>query len=239
MLIRILRIPFLLLPFALAATLAQEPPTQTHAAQGTALSQTPRHSTLAVNGKPLGNPVPPREGEICIVCRRPVGNEGVVYIVNGQRVPVHTGACDVAFAKNPESYLAALRPRGAFLGSGGEELRPSLGWFLAGLYILLGLLFAALCAHRALSAGRNPVAWFAAGMVINVLGYLWLLTRPRQLAAAGVPSGLGKVATTYGPLPCPGCGASNHPAAGRCAACGNKLQSVVSSEVEKVGLRSH
>jgi hypothetical protein len=217
----------------------QEPPRPAQAASQSPASQTPPNSELTLNGKPLGRSVPPRAGDICIVCKRPLGTEGVVYLVNGQRVPIHFVVCYNAFAKEPQKFLAFLQPHGAFLGAGSEEQGLSFGWFYAGLYVLVGLVFAALCAHRAIHSGRNPAAWFAAGLVFNALGYLVLLTRPRQQAAADVPEGLGKVAATYAPLPCPDCGALNHPAADRCAECGNKLQSTVSSEVDKLGLRSH
>lgn len=231
-----LRIPFMLALLPVSAALAKEPAAATKPA---ITAQELSNSELVVNGKPLGQPVAPRSGEVCVVCKRPLGTEGMVYLINGQRLPLHLGNCYSAFAKDPQKFFAILQPHGAFLGTSDEGRGLSWAWFLAGLYVLLGLVFAALCAHRALNAGRNPAAWFAAGLLLNALGFLWLLTRPRRQVTEAVPEGLGKVATTYAPLPCPACGALNHPAADRCAACGNRLESVVSSEVEKVGLRSH
>ena len=61
--------------------------------------------------------VEPRAGETCIVCDKTVGATDRVYEVEGQRVPVHTGACDNAFRRAPEHFLARLKPRGAFLGA--------------------------------------------------------------------------------------------------------------------------
>ncbi|MGE5326886.1 MAG: hypothetical protein ACM3NO_07590 [Deltaproteobacteria bacterium] len=194
---------------------------------------------LLVNGMPLGQAVEPRANDICIVCKRPLGTEGVVYLVNGQRVPLHFVVCYNVFEKNPRKFLAALQPRGAFLGTGGQENALSFAWFLGGLYVLTGLVFAALCANRALTIGRSPAAWFAAGLALNAFGYLILLTRSRQPGAAGVPEGLGKIATTYAPIPCPQCGALNHPAADKCLECGGTLQSTVGSEVRKAGLQSN
>jgi hypothetical protein len=197
-------------------------------------------SQLIVNGKVLGNEVPSRPDEICIVCKRPIGAEGVVYLVNGQRVPLHVPSCYEKFLNNSRSFLALLQPHGAFLGAGGEGQNLSWGWFLAGLYVLLGLVFGALCAHRALYAGRSPGVWFSLGFALNALGYLWLLTRPKLAlqAPGGLPEGLGKMPVTFAPQRCPGCGRLNHPAADRCADCGEKLQPAISSEVGKAGLRS-
>jgi hypothetical protein len=210
-------------------------------------TQTPAHakpaqpdSQLIVNGKVLGQEVPPRPREICVVCKRPIGTEGVVYLVKGQRFPLHVPACYEKFRKNPLSFLAMLQPHGAFLGASGETHDLSFGWFLAGLYVLVGLVFAALCAQRAMSSGRSPAAWFGAGLALNALGYLLLLTLPKHAIhdPGGVPEGLGKVPVTFAPQPCPTCGRMNHPAADRCADCGEKLRPAVSSEVGKAGLHS-
>ena len=60
---------------------------------------------------------------MCVVCGRPIGTGDVVYLVNGQRVPIHISDCYAQFRKNPQAYLAALQPHGAFLGAGGEAHR--------------------------------------------------------------------------------------------------------------------
>ncbi len=226
---------FLLGLLTLRAVFGQAPPTQP--SQSFASQALPT-SELIVDGKPVGQRIAPRADEICIVCKRPLGAEGVVYLVNGQRVALHSADCYAAFAKNPQTYLAALRPHGAFLGTDSEGTMPSWIWFFGGLYILIGLVFAALCAHRALYAARSPVRWFVAGLLFNAFGYVWLLTRPRQPALASVPGGLGKAAATYAPVPCGACGTLNHPAADRCINCGTKLQAAFRSEAQKVGLRS-
>lgn len=195
---------------------------------------------LVEDGKVIGKQVEPRPGEYCLVCDEPLGEHDVVYLVRGQRVALHVVVCYSELAKDPQKFLAILQPHGAFLGAGAEEQGLSPGWFLVGLYILLGLIFAALCAQHALHAGHNPVAWFGVGLVLNAFGYLLLLTRPKREvhALGGVPKGLGKVAATYAPQPCPGCGKMNHPAAEECAGCGGKLHPAVDSEVKKAGLRS-
>lgn len=227
------------LALALPVAFAQEPPSAPARTSPIApAGQTPIDTEENVKGKPFGELVRPRADEICIVCKRPLGAEGVVYLVNGQRVALHLTNCYAAFANNPQLFLATLRPHGAFLGTDGEGTTPSWVWFLGGLYILVGLVFAALCAHRALYAGRSPAIWFAAGLFLNVFGFLWVLTRSRQTVLESVPGGLGKVASTYAPVPCPACGTLNHPAAERCIDCGTRLQAAFSSEAQRAGLRS-
>lgn len=137
--------------------------------------------------------------------------------------------------------LAAQQPapRGAFLGAGPEHAQMSAVWFWTGIYVLAGLVFGALGAHRALQTGNRAVAWFFAGFVFTLPGYLYLLTRPKKelLAPAGVPRGLHKIPATCAPEPCPGCGELNHPAATQCASCGGKLTPRFASEAQRAGLR--
>jgi hypothetical protein len=183
--------------------------------------------------------VEPRAGETCIVCDKTVGAMDRVYEVEGQRVPVHTGACDNAFRRQPEHFLARLKPRGAFLGA---EPNPgpnfSLGWFAFGIYVLLGLVFGAFCAYRAVNHALRPLPWFLAGFFLNVFGFLALVTRPAgDSSVAGLPPGLVKVPTTYSPRVCPRCGEMNHPSATSCVGCGNKIEPLVTSEVSRVDLR--
>lgn len=193
---------------------------------------------LVINGKVVGRLVPAKVGETCLVCNEPLHAGDVVYLVGGQRVPIHLGPCDSALRAQPRHWLAQLRPRGAFLGAEADQPVPSAGWFFLGFYILLGLIFAALCAHQALHVGRSAYGWFAAGLVLNAFGYLILLTRPRRevQAPAGVPRGFGKIAATYAPQPCPKCGATNHPAASECITCGARLAPAVDAEVKRAGL---
>jgi hypothetical protein len=66
-------------------------------------------------------------------------------------------------------------------------MRARRGLLLAGLIGALAL-GAALCAHRALQAGLNPFAWFAAGLSLNVLAYLALLMRPPLVQISGTHS---------------------------------------------------
>jgi len=182
--------------------------------------------------------VEPRAGETCVVCDKAVAATDRVYEVEGQRVPVHMGACDHAFRRAPEHFLARLKPRGAFLGA-EPNLGPnfSLGWFAFGIYVLLGLVFGAFCAYRAVNHSLKPWPWFLAGFFLNVFGFLALVTRPAgDRSMAGLPPGLVKVPTTYSPRVCPRCGEMNHPSATSCVGCGNKIEPLVTSEVARATL---
>jgi hypothetical protein len=202
---------------------------------------------VAIDGVAVGPRVPARPGEICIVCNNPVGPDDAVYLVQGQRVPVHAEE-EHEFLSHPRKYLMRLKPLGGAL-LGADSNQPGMAnragevsgtWIYGSLYVLLGLVFAALCAHRALHTGYSPWAWFGLGLILNVVAYILLLTRPKRevYAPAGVPLGLGKIAATHAPQPCPKCGTLNHPSAGKCLGCGATLSARVESEVRRVGLHS-
>ncbi|MBZ5515787.1 MAG: zinc ribbon domain-containing protein [Acidobacteriia bacterium] len=188
----------------------------------------------------LARQVQPKVGETCLVCNQPISSDGAVYLVDGQRVPVHRGACDDKLRTNPRIFLAKLKPRGAFLDAGSLSSKASYGWLYVGFYVLAGLVFGALAAHRAFRVGRRPLAWFVLGLIANLPAYALLLALPKRefRAPAGIPPGLGKIASTYSPQPCPRCGAENHPSAPECSNCGAKLSPTVLSEAARVGLRS-
>jgi len=217
------------------------------AGQSTAAAASPANSTTAEapeqlklpNGETAGR-VPARAGEICAVCGKPVTQHDVAYQVEGQRVALHLRDCFAVFSAQPMRWLAKLKPRGAFLDAGATALSLSSNFLFLGLYVLTGLLFGALAAHRALSVGRNPLVWLAVGLVATLPGFLVLLALPKGEVngLAGVPSGLAKIATTYAPAVCPACGTENHPSAVKCMGCGGNLSPKMTSEVARVGLRS-
>ncbi len=206
---------------------------------------------VVIDGEPVGPRVRSRPGETCIVCDNPVGPDDSVYLVQGQRVPVHT-AEEREFLSHPRKYLMRLKPLGGAL-LGADSIQPGMAnragdnrqevsgaWIYGSLYVLLGLVFAAVCAHRALHTGYRPGAWFGLGLVFNAVAYILLLTRPKRevQAPAGVPLGLGKIAATHAPQRCPKCGAMNHPSAAKCLGCAASLSPRVESEVRRVGLHS-
>ncbi len=218
--------------------------------EGSSGSRSARPSNeVVIDGEAVGPSVRARPGETCIVCNNPVGPDDRVYLVQGQRVPVHA-AEEREFFLHPRKYLMRLKPLGgALLGAdsnqpgvanrAGDNRREVSGtWIYGSLYVLLGLVFAAVCAHRALHTGYSAGAWFGLGLVFNAVAYILLLTRPKREvhAPAGVPLGLGKIAATHAPQRCPNCGALNHPSAGKCLGCGASLSPRVESEVRRAGL---
>jgi hypothetical protein len=180
----------------------------------------------------LQTEVPPRAGEICLGCNHPIGADDKCYLVEGQRVPVHRAGCDDSLRASPLRYLASLKPRGGFFGGERAPGAVSNAWLLLGLYVLAGLCFAALCAHRALNQGLSPYLWFLAGFLFSAPAYLVLLTRPAQRPE--YPAGLVKIPATAAPQACPQCGAMNHPAAERCLECGSALRPAILSEVSRL-----
>ena len=236
----------LLIVWAGAAGLAAQQPAEPQPAA--AVSEHPaasdQHSApdeLVMDGKVVGRRVPQKAGEICALCNQPIGSSDPVYLVHGQRVPLHAAEMtEPGVTARLQTLLAQLRPRGAFLGAESAPAELSAGWFFFGVYVLIGLLFGALCAHRALNTGYNPITWFFAGLVFSLVGYAALLTRPKRevVAPAGIPSGLGKIAATYAPAPCPKCSTENHPSAAQCLGCGAKLSPQLTSEVSRAGLRA-
>ena len=193
---------------------------------------------LVIDGREVGHRVESRDGENCATCGKPVTKHDVTYMVEGQRVAVHKGLCLGALSAKPVEWLSKLKPRGALIDATAAQVGLSSGWLFFGIYILLGLIFGALAAHRAFSVGRDPLTWLAVGFVTNVIGYAVLLALPRRevRALAGVPAGLGKVASTYSPEACPACGAENHPSAHVCSGCGATLKPRIVSEVQRAGL---
>jgi hypothetical protein len=192
---------------------------------------------LIVAGRVVGKRIKTVPGMVCLVCNKPISGDDFVFLVKGQRVAVHRANCYARLLDRPYGFLEILQPHGAFLGAGAEEQTVSFTWFLVGLYILTGLVFAALGAHRALHVGRSPAAWFALGLTFNIFAYLLLLTRRKgqMEGPASVPPGLRKVPVTSDPRSCPECGKANHPSAEQCAGCGAKLQPSSESEVKKAG----
>ena len=204
------------------------------------LAEDQAHPDLMVDGKVVGRYAKPKPGEYCSICYEPLHADDLVYLVGGQRVGVHSGSEDEDFRADPKKWIAHMRPRGAFLGVEGARETPQQAlsdlWFVAGFYVLLGLIFGAICAHQAFHSGYHPGQWFALGMALNLPAYLVLRLKPKREvgAVAGVPAGLRKIASTYEPLPCPACGSTNHPSATKCLECGAPLAASTVSEVSRV-----
>ena len=178
------------------------------------------------------------EGQRCLVCSKELtdADHGIVH--RGRVVGLCAGMCSDAFHADPDPYFAALSPRGAFLAE-DEVLQGPVGrpWFWFGVYVVLGLVSAAVCSYVAVNRAQSPLGWFFAGLLGNVAALVVVLfIVPKgdpTLLPAGVPAGLGKVPTTRRPVACPSCGRENHPSAQHCSRCGAGLVATVTSEVER------
>ena len=169
-------------------------------------AQSPKASEPMPDVVDLGNQaeakrVPYKPGDICLACNNPIHEHDPVYVVNGQRIPIHQQEVSKDLPGQLKQLLALIQPRGAFIGAQQAQRALSNIWFWSGLYILVGLVFGAFCAHRALQTGYGALGWFLAGLAINVFAFLALRMRPRReiVAPAGIPPGLGKIAATYSP----------------------------------------
>ena len=182
--------------------------------------------------------VPAKTSEFCTVCGASLTVEDVTLIVRGRRIPL-CGSEVETFMGNQEKYFSSKQSRSALFQedlsapSGTAQGGISLGWFLFGLVVLSSLVFGGLSAYRALSKGLSPLASFFTGFFLNVLGYLYVFSRPAKLGTRQIPKGLVKVPTTAQPVPCPACADLNHPAARQCLSCGQDLRPSEESEVAR------
>ena len=178
----------------------------------------------------------PGQGEQCLVCRQAIHDGSVTEMrYRGRRFHVASKMLD-EFQADPEHYFHSMEARAALFDE--AALLPTLqsGPLLFGFYVLLGLVVGAITGALAVARGRPAAAWFFAGLAANVVALVALLVLPRLEARGpqGIPSGLAKVPVTRAPSRCPGCGASNHPAAATCGACGARLEPTVRSEVDRL-----
>lgn len=180
----------------------------------------------------------PGEGERCIVCKQEVHGDEVLEIrYKGRRFHVKADMLD-EFDAEPLAYFVDLQARSGLFDERAVATREmSLGWLAFGTYVVIGLVFSALCGYLAIGRGHPPLPWFFAGLAGNLAALAVLLATPRKdLGAlpAGVPPGLAKVPSTRSPVPCPSCGTSNHPAAAACGGCGAELTPTAQAETARV-----
>ena len=191
---------------------------------------------LVVEGKVVGWRVEVRPDDICLVCKGPLLSDGVCYLVRGQRVAVHQDEHEQEFLARVRYWLAQIQPRVALFSV--DQGRSALAnfWFFGGLYVLVGLVFAAATAHLAVRKALPPTPWFFVGLLLNAVGYLILLTRAHGDAhgfPTGIPVGLRKVPRTYDSVVCPHCGAPQHPAARNCTCCDGAMTPSFESETDR------
>jgi len=176
----------------------------------------------------------PGRGEQCLVCGHAIHGLEVVEIRHQGRTFHVAGPMLGELMEDPDRYFASLQARSALFDEAAVRDRPiAAGWLLFGVYIVAGLLFGALAAYVAVARARRPLPWFFAGLAGNAVALAVLLATGRgdpSAFPAGVPHGFAKVPATRAPLPCPGCGRLNHPAARRCPACGSPLSPTIEAE---------
>lgn len=177
----------------------------------------------------------PGEGERCIVCKQQVYGADVVEVrYQGRRFFVKAAMLE-DFDAEPLRYFEELQARSGLFDEravGGGKV--SWGWLAFGAYVVVGLVFAALCGYLAIGRGHLPLTWFFAGLAGNVAALFVLLKTPRGRLEAVMPPGLTKVPITRAPVPCPGCGATNHPSAAECGGCGAELEPAFEPETARV-----
>ncbi len=184
--------------------------------------------------------IAPGKGEICLVCDHPIDEDQTCVLIQfrGRTVTVNKVNLE-AWRADPNRYFNKLpsRASGALFDEGAvmpDQMggTPSWVFLIVGLYILAGLMMGGACSYVAVSRGHPPMPWFLLGLFINGIAMVMLLSKGQGHAAApaGVPSGFKKVPATHTPTPCPGCGATNHPAATSCSGCGAGLNPAFTSE---------
>lgn len=180
----------------------------------------------------------PKPGDICVSCNHRIDEHDTVFLIRGHRLPIHLREIQADLGAQLTQLLARVEPQSAlFQVSEGGPAR-SILWLLAGSYVLMAVIFAALSSQRALMKGYSPSLWLALGLLFHVFAYAALLALPGRAveAPAGMPKGLKKIAATHQPVSCPACGELNHPSATKCIGCGGTLVARISSEVGRVGL---
>ena len=181
----------------------------------------------------------PGEGEQCLVCGKLIRYGNVVEMrYKGRRFYVAEALLQ-ELLKDPDRYFSKLQVRSALFDEEAyrQAAPKSSGWLYFGLYVLAGLVSAALCGCLAVKRGMAPIPWFFVGLVGNVAGLLVLLVAGKgdtTTAVAGIPAGLAKVPTTHNPRACAKCGHLNHPSARACAHCSVPLQPTAQSEMARI-----
>lgn len=174
----------------------------------------------------------PGEGEQCLVCSQSIDDETAVAIRYKGRVFHVKESMLEEFRSDPDAYFRQLEARSGLFDEQAVGRRPPwTGWLVFGVYVVAGLVCGALAVGLALRRSRRALPWFFAGLVGNVLALIaLLLAGPAAGGPRTLPAGLAKIPSTRAPLPCPHCGAENHPSASACTTCGGAIAPVVSAE---------
>jgi hypothetical protein len=180
--------------------------------------------------------------EYCILCGKLHwgGDHTVAY--KGREIALCSAECAGEFEKHRKEgtldpITAKIEPRAAlFQEDSNSKARLSDVYFAVGFYVLLGLVCGGLASYVAVQKGLPGGKAFALGLAANVIGLVYVWTRPsREMPFTS--AGLTKIPSTRDEQPCPNCERSNHPSARTCIACGSALEPGAPSEVRLAGLR--
>lgn len=175
------------------------------------------------------------EGEQCLVCRQLIHDGDIVEVrYKGRTFHVAAKMLD-EFKADPDRYFYAMQARsGLFDEASTETPQMSMGWLGFGTYVLLGLIFGAICGYAALNRGLPGMRWFMAGFIGGVFGLIaFFVTQRGARRLDGDARGLSKIPVTSSPVDCPTCGESNHPTAPACSACGRSLNPTAQPETAR------
>jgi len=183
--------------------------------------------------------VPAEAGELCTVCGASLSENDVALIVKGRRVPLDRTMVN-EFLQNKDKYFAKMQARGALFSesvdapAGTSQGGITWGWFLAGMYVLVALIFGGMSGYIAVGKGLRPIPAFFIGFFLSAFGFLYVVSQPRAVEEGKIPAGFVKVPVTSAPVTCSKCAYANHPSASKCAGCGSALEPIVESEVARV-----
>jgi len=178
------------------------------------------------------------EGEQCIVCDQAIQGDEIIEVRYKGRSFYVAAVMLGELEDDPDQFFKKLQARSALFDERSMEGRAmSTGWLLFGVYVLVGLVCAAICGYLAINRSLAPIPWFFAGLLGNIAALAVLLATPRAASSplpAGIPAGLAKVPLTHAPIPCGHCATTNHPAASSCSGCGNALKPTFEPETVRV-----
>ena len=177
--------------------------------------------------------IPVKDGDVCVVCDKPLGKDGLAILYKGRRVPFFNREQFRIFLDNPAKYFAKLQPRTALFDENAVAQKSmQFGWLFFGVWVTIALICGAISAGIALRKGLPPVKWFFVGLIGSVFGLIFAAIQPAK-EKVELPEKLAKISTTPAPQPCPNCGEYNHPTAKKCANCGKTLTPATESEVHR------
>jgi len=124
--------------------------------------------------------VPVQQGDICIVCDVKLDEKGFAFIYHGQRVSIDYDHL-VEFLENPVKYLKKGNSRNKVARENIFQ-KPALefGWVMFIVWIFIGGISAAVCSRLALRKGLPRKKWIVIGLVVNIIGVLFILTKFKQ-----------------------------------------------------------